>query len=182
MIETEIQPTYLSDKVRVKTYLDTETQDLDYFIGEDIGVYIVRPNTRYNFGQGDLNKELGYINSNVQRHQEESAFGKYLTLQNQDYRFVSLTGYSQGDWADVIIYTPNDQESDLESVAECLKDWFRGDVYAMALEELHVYTEAETGRTIEQWEITDSVGAITLSKNYTLENAMNDYWDLSKVA
>lgn len=180
MIDSGLEPLQISDNLRVKAYYDQDSYSPDYIVGDELGIYTLRPNNRYSFDQGDYTTQLGYINSNVERHQEQSAIGKYLALAGMKYQFVSLQGYSQGEWADVVIYT--DQDYDLTASAEALDTWFKGDIFTVCLEKLHTYTELSTGQTIQRWEIEDSIGAITFSDDYTLQTVANDYFTIAQVA
>ena len=77
---------------------------------------------------------------------------------------VSLQGYSQGEWMEVILFVkPGNEpgmvaESILDHIRQDFTAWFRGDVYIIALEELITYT-APNGKTITRWEGVDEVAA-----------------------
>lgn len=180
MIDSGLEPLVINDTTRVKAYIDSDSYSLDYVIGDSIGVYFIEPTRGYSsHNQGDYSSELSHLQDRVSRDQYESAIGKYLALAGMNYKFVSLRGYSQGDWADVVIYT--DEDYDLKSSAEALDTWFKGDIYTVALEKLEVYT-SQSGATIERWEIEDTIGCITFSDDYTLESCANDYFTLAQVA
>ena len=181
MIDSGLEPLVINDNTRVKAYYDEDSHSLDFIVGDDLGVYFMRPMFDYKrHNQGDYTNELGHLQNRVDREQEESAIGKYLATAGMNYKFVSLRGYSQSDWADVVIYT--DEDYDLNASAEALDTWFKGDIFTVCLEQLHTYTEASTGNTIERWEIEDSIGCITFSDDYTLETVANDYFILAQVA
>lgn len=181
MIDSGMTPLQISDTLRVKAYYDQDSYSLDYIVGDTLGVYFIRPTRDYDrHNQGDYTDQLATLQYRVRRDSEQSALGKYLALAGMNYKFVSLRGYSQGDWADVVIYT-NDTY-DLTASAEALDTWFKGDIFTVCLEQLHTYTEASTGQTIERWEIEDSIGCITFSDDYTLESVANDYFTLAQVA
>lgn len=181
MIDSGLEPLVINDTTRVRAYYDEDSYSLDYVVGDDLGVYTLDISRGYkDIAQGEYTKELGYLQDKLTRDQWESGVGKYLALAGMTYKFVSLRGYSQGDWADVVIYT-NDTY-DLTASAEALDTWFKGDVYTVCLEKLHTYTESSTGQTIERWEIEDSIGCITFSDDYTLETVANDYFTLAQVA
>jgi len=179
MIDSGIEPLVINDTTRVKAYYDSDSYSLDYVVGDELGVYTLRPNNRYRFDQGDYTTQLNYLNDRVSRDQQESAIGKYLALAGMNYKFISLQGYSQGEWADVVIYTKEDY--DLKSSAEALDTWFKGDIFTVCLEKLETYTSS-SGNTIERWEVEDSIGCITFSDDYTLETVANDYFTLAQVA
>lgn len=112
----------------------------------------------------------------IRRVTDETESNNYADLQNEivhalerEFDFlvmpVSLRGYSQGEWMDVILFEERDggrpedvQRAAIDRVRHDLECWFRGDVYIIALEELITYT-APNGKTILRWEIVDGVGA-----------------------
>ena len=179
MIDSGIDPLVINDTTRVKAYHDEDAYSPDFVVGDELGIFIIRPYNSYSFGRGDLNKQLGWVHSKVERHQEESALGKYLALQGYDYKFVSLRGYSQSDWCDVVIYS--NAGYNLDSCATALDTWFKGDIYTVALERLETYT-SPLGKTIERWEIEDAIGCIMLDDTTTLESVAKDYFTLAQVA
>lgn len=175
MLDSGMTPLQISDTMRVKVYYDEDSHSLDFIVGDTLGVYFIRPTRDYDrHNQGDYTDQLATLQYKVRRDSEQSALGKYLALAGMNYKFVSLQGYSQSDWAEVVIYT--DEGYDLESSAKALDTWFKGDIFIVCLEQLHTYTEHSTGQTIERWEVEDSIGAITLSDDYTLETVANDYF------
>lgn len=88
-------------------------------------------------------------------------------------RTVSLYGSSQNDWLDVIAYTkPSEnmtEPNDLKKWLEPVQQFWQGDVYIVSREQLVVYTNAESGNTIERWEPIDSVGGCYLEYGVTVE-------------
>lgn len=174
MIDSGMTPLVINETTRVRAYYDEDSYSLDYAVGDELGVYTLEISRGYdNIAQGDYTKELGYLQDKLTRDQWESGIGKYLALAGMKYKFVSLRGYSQGDWAEVVIYTPDDY--DLTASAEALDTWFKGDIFTVCLEKLEVYTNP-AGNTIERWEIEDSIGCITFSDDYTLESVAKDYF------
>lgn len=181
MIDSGLEPLVINDTTRVKAYYDSDSYSLDYVVGDELGVYTLDISRGYkNIEQGDLTGQLAELQDRLTRDQWESGIGKYLALAGMNYKFVSLRGYSQGEWAEVVIYT--DEDYDLKSSAEALDTWFKGDIFTVCLEKLHTYTEHSTGQTIERWEVEDSIGCITFSDDYTLETVANDYFTLAQVA
>jgi hypothetical protein len=180
MIDSGIEPLVINDTTRVRAYYDEDSYSLDYVVGDDLGVYTLDISRGYkDISQGDYTEELGRLQDRLTRDQWESGIGKYLATAGYTYKFVSLRGYSQGDWADVVIYT-NDTY-DLTASGEALDTWFKGDIFTVCLEKLETYTSS-SGNTIERWEIEDSIGCITFSDDYTLETVANDYFTLAQVA
>lgn len=78
---------------------------------------------------------------------------------------VSLQGYSQGEWMEVILFSKPTIEPEtatraaLGSISQDLTAWFRGDVYGLAVEELITYT-APNGKTIVRWEPVEDVDPV----------------------
>jgi hypothetical protein len=151
----EISPTE-----RVAVYLEEECFPAEDFVGDELGIFTLhKDRSLSNIEQGEHSAALHELMDRVNRHQEESAIGKYLSLHNLHYRFVSLQGYSQSDWAEVVIYA--DDLSALYS-EDNLKSWFRGDVYYLSHEKLVTFTSPDSDRTIDSWETIDSIGAVIL--------------------
>lgn len=77
---------------------------------------------------------------------------------------VSLRGYSQGEWMEVVLFTEPElghgaARNSLEHVREDLEAYFRGDVFTLSVEELVVYT-APNGKTINRWETVEDVETV----------------------
>jgi hypothetical protein len=116
----------------------------------------------------------------VERHgrrttETETAISKHLNRAGMNYQFVSLRGYSQGDWAEVVIYADGETIGNLNGAADELRAWFRGDIFNITLETLKTYT-APDGETLARWEIEDALGGMVISESYGLKNRDID-WD-----
>jgi hypothetical protein len=130
------------------------------FVGDELGIFTLhKDRSLSNIERGEHSAALHELLDRVNRDQEESAIGKYLSLHNLHYKFVSLRGYSQSDWADVVIYG---REEWMLSNEDTLKSWFRGDVFTLSHEQLITFTSSDSDRVIEQWETLDSIGAVIL--------------------
>ena len=68
----------------------------------------------------------------------------------------SWTGYSQGDWLEYVIATPDNR---LPSIVDTLGHWLSGDVYVISAEELVTWRN-DAGDTRETWETVESMGGI----------------------
>ena len=68
----------------------------------------------------------------------------------------SWTGYSQGDWLEYVIATPDNY---LPSLVDTLGHWLSGDVYVLSAEELVTWRN-DAGDTWETWEMIESVSGI----------------------
>jgi hypothetical protein len=111
------------------------------------------------------------------RHAEETqtAIAKHLTRAGQSYKFVSLRGYSQSDWAEVVIYGDQEFFGNLTLEANVLDAWFKGEIYNLTLESLKTY-KAKDGESLGRWEIEDAIGQICISESYGTKNFDID-WD-----
>lgn len=90
----------------------------------------------------------------------ERVIGAWLTASGYLHQFVSLKGYSKGEWADVVVYVKDDYETSaeyLKGVVQTVRAWFRGDVYRFILEEAKVFT-AEDGEQLTDWREVESCG------------------------
>lgn len=176
MLDTGIEPVMLDDKTRAKAYIDTSVINLEEIVGDEFGVFTLDTARGYNaIKQGHLTEQLerleraGY-NHDWSKEQLGDAIERYLAMSGMNHKAISLQGYSQGEWAEVIVYG----DYDLTGSIHALRDWWRGDVYLVALERLHIYTEEETGQTIERWEMEDCIGAVILDDEYTIEACARD--------
>jgi len=91
---------------------------------------------------------------------------EYLSGKGYEVLTVNLRGYSQSEWMDVILWTKKDlyngettARSVLDYTARDLGCWFRGDVYAIAVEELVTYY-GPNDKTIEQWETVEHIDPV----------------------
>ena len=111
------------------------------------------------------------------RHGEktETAISKHFTRAGLSYEFVSLRGYSQSDWAEVVMYGDKEFFGNLRLEANVLDAWFKGEIYNLTLESLKTY-KAEDGESLGRWEIEDAIGQICISKSYGLKDFDID-WD-----
>ena len=151
----EISPTE-----RVAVYAEQEYFPVEDFVGDELGIFTLhKDRSLSNIEQGEHSAALHELMDRVNRDQEESAIGKYLSLHNLHYKFVSLQGYSQSDWASVVIYGA---EEWMLSNDDTLKSWFRGDVYCLSHEKLVTFTSPDSDRVIDSWETIDSIGAVIL--------------------
>ena len=192
MIETGVDPYEFTPTDRINLYYDTDQYDLDWILGEEVGVYTIDIERNFKaMENGPRTKDLDRLIRNLKsgfrtdwRERKTRAIELYLNLAGLEYRQVSLRGSSQSDWADVIIYANPDDRVDLESCAEALADWFRGEVYTIVHEKLEVYT-SPNGNTIERWELQDSIGSILPVKGQDFENMAEVYfghlWEKDKL-
>jgi hypothetical protein len=108
-----------------------------------------------------------------------------MHLSNRTYKTLALRGYSQGEWADIVVYADAGSDGEWLNSKNATADieaWFRGDIYTVAIESLETYVNAKNGDTLQRWEITDSCGMVTLSNDYTLADAGRDIFGSDAVA
>ena len=148
-------------------------------MGDFIGVQTLSVARGLNDIQAnDKHREpIAAIIDRLGRYEEETktAIGTHLTRAGLVYEFVSLRGYSQGDWAEVVIYGDKEFFENLRLEATTLDAWFKGEIYHFTLENLKTYT-AEDGETLGRWEIEDSLGQIVISDSYGIKDYSID-WD-----
>jgi hypothetical protein len=125
----------------------------------------------------------GPIAEILERHgrrtaETETAISKHLSRAGKTYQFVSLRGYSQGEWAEVVIYADKEVTENLNGAADELKSWFRGDIYNITLETLKTY-KAEDGESLARWEIEDALGMMLISDSYGIKNRDIDWHTLA---
>jgi hypothetical protein len=106
----------------------------------------------------------------------EAAITKHLNRAGFDCIFAELRGYSQGDWANVVIYANAGDITDWAGIVPEVNAWFRGDIYSLHLERLEVYT-SNSGNELTQWETIDQTGGVILTDGLTIELA-NEILDI----
>ena len=183
MIETGVDPYEFTPTDRINLYYDTDQYDLEWIIGEEVGVYTIDIARNFHpIEQGERTKDLDRLIRNLAndyrtdwRERKLRAIELYMNLAGLEYKHASLRGHSQGDWADVIIYANPDDRVDLESCEEAMDDWFKGEIYTIVHEKLEVYT-SPNGNTIERWEVQDSLGSILPVKGQDFEDMAKTYY------
>jgi hypothetical protein len=184
MLDSGLEPVMLDDKTRAVAYMDTSAISLDEIVGDEFGVYTLNTARGYNhITQGPLTDELRRLerardNYSWDDDKFQDAIERYLAMAGMQHKAVTLQGYSQGEWAQVIVYG----EFDLAGSIKAMRDWWRGDVYLIALETLHIYTEADTGDTIERWLIDECMGGVILDDEYTIERCVKDNFTVTLAA
>jgi hypothetical protein len=192
MIETGVDTYEFTPTDRINLYYDTDQYDLEWIIGEEVGVYTIDIERNFHaLENGPRTKDLDRLLRNLKsgfrtdwRERKTRALELYMNLAGLECKLVSLRGSSQSDWADVIIYADPTDRVDLESCAEAMANWFRGEVYTIVHEKLEVYT-SPNGNTIERWELQDSIGSILPVKGQDFENMAEVYfghlWEKDKL-
>ena len=177
-----VAPTYqttLNNGKRLALWPELGQVDLEDILGDLIGVQTLSIDRFLSEIKTD-DKHRDPIAEIIERHgrqetETETAISKHLNRAGMNYQFVSLRGYSQGDWAEVVIYADSDTIGNLNGAADELRAWFRGDIFNITLETLKTYT-APDGETLARWEIEDALGGMVISESYGLKNRDID-WD-----
>jgi hypothetical protein len=181
IIETR-KPTYettLDNNQRLALWPEYGPIDFDEILGDFIGVQtldIDRGLSELTTNDKHRDKIAEIVNWSGKHSKEtETAISKHLTRAGQSYEFVSLRGYSQSDWADVVIYGDQEFFGNLRLEANVLDAWFKGEIYNLTLESLKTY-KAEDGESLGRWEIEDAIGQICISDSYGKKDFDID-WD-----
>lgn len=160
----------LSETARIKLELDTFNNEFSDVLGDTIGLVMLNNHGLTEFAPYDKTARLearDFISSdytftyNLNRLR---AYGKYLaTAQGSSIRALTLTGYSQGEWAEALIYVngATDGETVLDFVQKDVMSWFRGDVYTLTAQTKKTYTAAD-GESVELWNDGEAFGGYLL--------------------
>lgn len=181
---------------KVVAYYDETSHDLHDLVGDYFGVSTLRIDRHYR--DIELHPLDNRIEGAIARFKEafnyyshpnylelrEHAISRYLHSLGYSCKFVDLRGYSQGDWAEVVIYIENamfenylDPAVLLEAAINGTKAWFRGDVYTITHEHKRVWHSE--GETMETVEIVNSVGGVMFEDTFEFMQAAYDYLDLT---
>jgi hypothetical protein len=181
IIETR-KPTYettLDNKQRLALWPEYGEIDFDEILGDLIGVQTLSISSGLREIQTDdkHRDQVAKIIDRLGRYEEETetAISNHLTRAGLSYEFVSLRGYSQGDWAEVVIYGDKEFFGNLRLEANVLDAWWKGEIYTLTLENLKTYS-ATDGESLSRWEIEDACGRICISESYGTKNFDID-WD-----
>lgn len=176
------KPTYektLDNNQRLALWPEYGQYNFDDFLGDLIGVQtldIDRGLAEIQTKDEHRDQIAAIIDRHGRRGEEtETAISKHLTRAGLCFEFVSLRGYSQSDWAEVVIYGEKKFFRNLKTEATVLDAWFKGDVYTLSLENLTIYS-ATNGESLGRWEIEDAIGQICISESYGIKNFGID-WD-----
>lgn len=181
----------IDSETRITAYHDCEAYAFEDLCGDDFGVQTLSIARGYNdISSNDevrdsverVKDSIHYHSHNDYQDKRERVLGAWLSAKGYAYKFITLRGYSQGEWADVVIYTPIDNAEYLKYREVDLRNWFRGDVYVIARENLETYVNTiDSDNKIERWEIADCVGGVMLEDTNELATYAKDTWDLVAV-
>lgn len=188
---TPIMELEIDSTTRITAYYDDFPYSFEDLCGDDFGVQTLRIARNFNeiSSKDEAREAIAEIVARFNYHTHDNYeelrerwIGWWLSQNGYAYEFLCLRGYSQGDWADVVIYTPMDNAEYLKHQRQALENWFRGDVYVIARENLETYVNTiDSDNTIERWEMADSIGGVMLEDSDELLAYAKDTWDLEPV-
>lgn len=177
----------IDETTRLAASYDDTRYALADIAGDGLNVFVLlQPSRMMDFSSGNLTDHLELIRDSWQPERVNHALALYFGIVGVAYKRVTLTGYSQGEWAEVIVYnsSPEDPAEWLEDPAafDDLRRWFAGDIYRVDLQKLVIYT-APNGNTMEVWETVDEKSAfgVPLSWDSNLAQIAADL-DLTELA
>jgi len=180
-MEQPIKVFEIDNNTRITAYYDAYSYELDELLANEFGIQTLNISRDYreiNFSDEVMDivervkNSVNYFTHNNYQEKRERILTFWLSRRGYCFEFITLRGYSQSDWADVLVYTKLDQEYLKHRISE-LKDWFRGDVYLVAVERKKVFT-ASDGETLERWDIEDSVSGVLVDNESEFEQIGKD--------
>lgn len=168
----------INETERLRAVICTHNWELPEILGDGWNVFTIAKADRLSpINYGSLTDELNEIYERFyyQATSYRAHLVKlYLSIKGIAFKEISLRGYSQGEWHQVIVYNDDagnnaDWMNDAEAI-DPLRAWYRGDIFDVIAEKLVIYTQLQTGATVEQWEEIDRLGGVILTDNYTLAN------------
>lgn len=160
---------------RLALWLDYGGFELEDIIGDYVGFATLLIASGYHDidSKDDIAKSLwrAWQETDGSQQEKKETAAKLLDELGKDYKFVSLTGYSQGEWAEIVVYGKN-VNLELDGVIEDIKAWFRGEVYTLTTETLKTYT-ATDGEQVAEWVVDDAIGICLLTGRYNLNGQPN---------
>lgn len=180
-MEQPIKVFELDNNTRITAYYDNYPYDLPELVGDNFGIQTLNISKDYreiNFSDEVMDivervkNSVNYFTHNNYQEKRERILSFWLSRRGYCFEFITLRGYSQSDWADVLVYTKLDQDYLNHRISE-LKDWFRGDVFIVAVERKKVFI-ASDGETLERWDIEDSVSGVLVDNESEFEQIGKD--------
>ena len=104
---------------------------------------------RYNGDFADANVKIGNYLDNFNKYAYRSPDDKPY-----NYLFHTLKGYSQGEWNQVVAYSKELTQEQLESEIKLVDTWYKGEVYLVNVQKAKIYT-ADDGSQITDWDYDD---------------------------
>lgn len=158
---------------RVCAYPDMTTYNLEDIIGEEYGVIVLESARGLKTIYGNAHYMEDVIlglrdnfyrgSSNGWWDKRNRAISLYLNLMGFDCTIQMLRGYSQSEWAEVVIIHKRNvdwhiADYNILDVVPYVNAWFAGDVYSLIHEKLVTYVNPEDPEDmIDHWSEIDSI-------------------------
>jgi len=81
------------------------------------------------------------------------------------YLVYELKGYSQGEWNQVVAYSNELDQAELESSMKLVDAWYKGEVYLVNVQKAKVYT-ADDGSQITDWDYDDGYSCFEVVEQF----------------
>ena len=171
----------INDTTKVAAYYDQDSFALDDLLGIDgeSGVFMLPKRGFYGAldywttkenSYGKLTAELLDLCGAVEGFKNYDELTEALLLHTKRANYVSknysFSGYSQGEYMEAIIYGQGDY---INGMATTVDAWIKGDIFTVALETLETYESKVSGKIINQWEATESIGGVILDNGTEAE-------------
>jgi len=157
LVETKREQVFqISPSVRVVADYEDEYDTIDQ-VARNIGLGVQTLKATNNFTRystdDDAKTEIEEIVSDGTLI--EDAVSDYFTGEGIPFLIYGLKGFSQGEWHEMVIYSPDKtwEIEQLQGMAEYFDALFAGEVYRVSVEYAKVFT-ANDGETRTEW-ITD---------------------------
>jgi hypothetical protein len=133
---------------------------------------------------GDCRTQLGTVFTIVYGNTGDDAKALAVALRykrffdvKEDIETSTITGYSQGDWADVVAVVPEGYGTPADHI-KVFRQWKFGDVYVVGIERRVSYVRAEEGGSVDRsdehshWELIDSLGGVYFDDDFPDDEAV----------
>jgi len=170
-----MEPLYtmqLSSTERVCVYPDMTTYSLEDIIGEEYGVIVLDGPRGMSGTYGNIHFMEDVIRGladNFYRGSSDGWWDKrnraihlYLNLMGFDSVIHTLTGHSQGEWCEIVLFHKRDvdwhiSDYNIVDTIPYVNAWFAGDVYSIMHERYDTYVNVQDVEdTITRWNEIDS--------------------------
>lgn len=136
---------------------------------------------------GDCKTKLGSAFTVVYGNTGDDSFALKVALRyksvfgiKEDIETSTLTGYSQGDWRDVVAVSPEGYGTAKGHLEE-FNAWLWGDVSCVALERAVTWhREGDDDETMTTWEEVDSIGGGYFIPDYTPYHVALEHFPLNE--
>jgi len=176
----------IDETTRVVVTPDESGYSIEEYLGDGVGIQTLSV-SRYLYEvstSDEVTKVVSRVKDSIHYHshddyteKRERVIGAWLTAKGYSYEFVGLQGYTQGDWAEVVVYAKADEIESLKPIVKDVRALWRGDVYTLTLQKSKVYT-AEDGDILTDWEWIDAIGGVILHNEEDAEKYAREIFSL----